>query len=288
VSRRPRRNRPPRLDLDPVAAFTDDPGALTTPVVSGTPSAPGAPEPRAKVPTVRRRVLEARIAGPHAHFGRDAVKASVRALVNGDRNARLGCDGLEGCSPDEVREALASTHGWDANAARAAIDPDCTVAAIEAAGLRIAEAGQAGARIAVATARPASLLGLSQYVASEAAALGARVLVSDRAAIEGAAGRELWWIGGVAVLTDGAALLASDGAGDDWLFAVGRPDLVIADRAFAGSALRAGCEVVAWADLDAPALALASARGRRILVVPLDERRPAAAYEVVEDALALS
>jgi len=111
--------------------------------------------------------------------------------------------------------------------------------------------------------------------------------VSDRAAIDGAAGRDLWWIGGVAVLTDGSALLASDGAADDWLFAVGRPDLVVGDRAYAGSALRAGCEVVAWADLDAPALSLAAARGRRILVVPLDERRPAASYEVVEDALDL-
>jgi hypothetical protein len=282
VSRRPRRNRPPRLDLDPVAAFTDD--ALG----SAAPAAPGAPaEPRAKAPTVRRRVLEARIAGPPTHFGRDAVRAAVRALVNGDRRAQLGCDGLEGCSPDEVREALASTHGWDPNGARAVIDPDRTVAAIEAAGVRIAEAAQAGARIAVATAHPASLLALAQFVASEAAALGARVLVSDRAAIDGMAGRELWWIGGVAVLTDGAALLASDGAGDDWLFAVGRPDLVVADRAYAGCALRAGCEVVAWADLDAPALALAAARGRRMLVVPLEERRPAAAYEVVEDALAM-
>ena len=274
MSRRPRRNRPPRLDVDPVATTFDPVAAATN-------------EPQAKAPTLRRRVVEARIAGPHAHFGRDAVRASIRSLVNGDRRARLGCDGLDGCSPDEVRDALASTHGWDPNAARAAIDPDSTLAAIEAAGLRIAEAAQAGARIAVATSRPASLLGLAQFVASEAAALGGRVLVSDRAAIDGAAGRDLWWIGGVAVLTDGSALLASDGAADDWLFAVGRPDLVVADRAYAGSALRAGCEVVAWVDLDAPALSLAAARGRRILVVPLDERRPAASYEVVEDALDL-
>jgi histidinol phosphate phosphatase hisN-like protein len=275
VSRRPRRNRPPRLDVDVAAAFTED---VVTADVAGRPG---------KVPTLRRRILEARIAGPHAHFGRDAVRASARALATGDRRAQLGCDGLDGCTLDEVRDALASTHGWDPNATRAAIDPDCTAAAIAAAGLRIAEASQAGARIAVATARPASLLGLAQFVAAEAAALGARVLVSDRAALDGPAGRELWWIGGVAVLTDGASLLASDGAGDDWLFAVGRPDLVVADRSYAGSALRAGCEVVAWVDLDAPALALAAARGRRILVVPLDERRPAAAYEVVEDALEL-
>jgi hypothetical protein len=279
MSRRPRRNRPPRLDVDAGAVFADGPVAAVSSTDLG--------EPRAKVPTLRRRVLDARVAGPHAHFGRDAVRASMRALVNGDRRAQLGCDGLDHCTPDEVRDALVATHGWDPNAARAAIDPDCTVAALRAAGVRIAEAAQAGARIAVATARPASLLGLAQFVASEAATLGARVLTSDRATIDGTAGRELWWIGGVAVLTDGSALLASDGAGDDWLFAVGRPDLVVADRAYAGAALCAGCDVVAWADLDAPALAVAAARGRRIQVVPLDERRPATAYEVVEDALAL-
>ena len=60
MSRRPRRNRPPRLDADPVAAFTHDPGVATP-----------SEDARAKVPTLRRRVVEARIAGPHSHFGRD-------------------------------------------------------------------------------------------------------------------------------------------------------------------------------------------------------------------------
>jgi hypothetical protein len=51
---------------------------------------------------------------------------------------------------------------WDPNAARAPIDPECTLAAIRGRpAIRIAEAAQAGARIAVATARPASLLGLA-------------------------------------------------------------------------------------------------------------------------------
>jgi excisionase family DNA binding protein len=85
-----------------------------------------------------------------------------------------------------------------------------------------------------------------------------------------------------AVLTDGTALLASDGAGDDWLFGWVDPTSWSPTAPTRVPALRAGCEVVAWADLDAPALSLAAARGRRVLVVPLDERRPAAAYEVVE------
>jgi hypothetical protein len=60
----------------------------------------------------------------------------------------------------------------------------------------------------------------------------------------------------------------------------------VADRGFAGAALRAGVEVIAWADLDAPALALAAARGRSVVVVPLDEQRPAPAYDAVAEVLA--
>ena len=165
---------------------------------------------------------------------------------------------------------------------RGAINPDCTLVGARAAADRIAAAKAAGARVALATTRPASLLELTQWIADDLAD-GATILESDRATIDGAPGREVWWVGGVAVITDGAALLAADGVtgADDWLFAVGRPDLVVADRGFAGSALRAGCEVIAWADLDAPALSLAAARGRPIVVVPVDEQRPSAAYAVL-------
>jgi len=209
-------------------------------------------------------------------------------VVNGSRAARLGCDGLDDCTRDEVEAALVKTHGWDPVAPRAAIDPDATLAALDAASARIRAAATAGARIAVATSRPASLLALAQWVAGEADRLGATLLTCDTASVDGPRRRELWWVGDVAVLTDGSSLLAHDAVpgGDDWLFAVGRPDLVIADRGFAGAALRAGVEVVAWADLDAPALSLAAARGRSVVLVPLDEQRPATAYDAVIAVLA--
>jgi hypothetical protein len=106
-----------------------------------------------------------------------------------------------------------------------------------------------------------------------------------------AAGRaavRIWWVGGVAVLTDGDALLADPGieAIDELLFTVPYPDLVIGDRGFAGGALRAGIEVVALADLDAIALGLAACRGLPVSVVPIHERRPASAYSVLEGMLA--
>lgn len=238
------------------------------------------------MPTVRRALLDARITGPHTRLSRDAVRHAVRAVVNGDPRARLGCDGLDGCTPDEVRDALIASHGWDPTESRAAIDPDCTLAGARTAAERIATAKAAGARVALATSRPASLLGLMQWIADDLSD-GATLLESDRASIDGSPGREVWWVGGVAVVTDGTALLGVDGVtgADDWLFAVGRPDLVVADRGFAGGALRAGCEVIAWVDLDSPALALAAARGRPVVVVPIDEQRPSAAYAALAHAV---
>jgi hypothetical protein len=262
VSRRPRRDRPPRLDDLPDPA--PDP-------------APGEPA----VATDRRRLVAARITGVHPDLGRAAVRAATRALVAGDPRARLGCDGLDGCDPAEVRAALVASHGDAADAPRAVIDPDATLAGLHAAAERLRAAVADKARVAVATSRPASLLGLARWAADTVRAGDATLLGGTTATIEGGGRRELWWTGGVAVVTDGQALLAHDGVpgGDDWLFAVGRPDLVVADRGFAGAALRAGVETLAWADLDAPALALAAARGRPVVLVPLAERRPAAAYE---------
>jgi hypothetical protein len=225
--------------------------------------------------------VAARITGVHPDLGRAAVRAATRALVAGDPRARLGCDGLDGCDPAEVRAALVASHGDAPDAPRAVIDPDATLAGLHAAAERLRAAVADKARVAVATSRPASLLGLARWAADTVRAGDATLLGGTTATIEGGGRRELWWTGGVAVVTDGQALLAHDGVpgGDDWLFAVGRPDLVVADRGFAGAALRAGVETIAWADLDAPALALAAARGRPVVLVPLAERRPAAAYE---------
>ncbi|MFA5882398.1 MAG: phosphatase [Acidimicrobiia bacterium] len=268
MSRRPRRNRPPRLDLP-------------SPSVP-RPGHSGPPSPEAAAAVARRALIDAHVTGSHHRLGRDAVRHAIRALTTGDRRALLGVD-LGACEVDEVRAALVKTHGWDPESPRATIDPDATVAALRVAAARIREAAAAGARVAVATTRPAPLLGLAQWVAGDAAERGASLLTSDAASVEGPGRRQLWWIGDVAVVTDGQSLLAHDAAvgGDDWLFAVGRPDLVVADRGFAGAAVRAGVETIAWADLDAPALSVAAARGRPILVVPLDEQRPASAYDAV-------
>ena len=150
-----------------------------------------------------------------------------------------------------------------------------------------------GGRIAFATTRPASLLPVYRRLVARAGAAGADVLHADETATFGPTSRRVRWVDKVAVLTDGAALLGDDSvdAAQEWLFTLARPELVVCDRTYAGVAVASGLEAVAFADLDAVALAVAAWQGRGVRVVPLDERRPPRAYtgllDLLEDLAAL-
>ena len=116
---------------------------------------------------------------------------------------------------------------------------------------------------------------------------GAVVLEAAQSSLIDGERWRLWWVDGVAVVTDGESLLAhnSAAAADELFFVLPTPDLVVADGWFAGRALAAGLEVVAFADLDAVALAVAAWRGMAVRVVPLDECRSPHAYAPLLEAL---
>jgi histidinol phosphate phosphatase hisN-like protein len=264
VSRRPRRLRPPLLDVPPAPARRP---------------APEAPRPR----TPREQLVAARVAGPHVHLSRESVLQHARALVRGEPRATLGLVEPGAVSLDDVRAAIVASHGFAFDTPRAFIDPDRTLAAAERAITRVLDVACAGGRVAFATGRPASLLAYYQQLARAAHRAGADVVALEQYGpfrASGRADRHLWWLDGVAVLTDGATLFADDGfeSADEWLFAVGRVDLAIADRGFAAAMLAAGVETVAHADLDEVALSVSAARGRPVHLVPLDETRPPKAY----------
>jgi hypothetical protein len=153
--------------------------------------------------------------------------------------------------------------------------------------LRVLEVARSNGRIAFATARPASLLPVHRRLAARAAAEGGDVLEAEETAGFGPGGRRVRWFDHVAVLTDGAALLADGSveATEEWLFTLPRPDLVVADHLYAGVAAACGMEVIAFADLDAVALAVAAWQGRAVRVVPLDDRRAPPAYAPLLDHL---
>jgi histidinol phosphate phosphatase hisN-like protein len=264
MTRRPRRDLPPHLS-DP------------------TPSpARGARRHRDASPS--RRLLDSGVCGPHLRLGRDEVFAAARRLA-GDAQA-LHLDG-DGITAEEVRDAVAAAAG-SVNGSRVAIDPDRVLAAATRAGTRLGAVAAAGGRIAFATAQPASLLPLYGALARASRAAGGCVLAVDHSGPY-ASGRSLWWHDGVAVAVaaDGDQLCVEthDAAGDEWLFAVGRPAVAVADGVFAVAAIGAGLDTIAFADLDAPAPALAASRGRPVDVVTVGGHRPPGAYDPVRDAL---
>ena len=142
---------------------------------------------------------------------------------------------------------------------------------------------RSGARIAFATAQPASLLGVHAALARLARAAGGTIDDAEDTGplrVDGRTGRFLRWIDGVAVVTDGSSLLATSGAdaAEEWMFLVGRPSLVVADGPFAAAAVDAGVEVVAFAGLDRVDLAIPAVRSRALqnngcLVVPAHSGR---------------
>jgi hypothetical protein len=229
--------------------------------------------------------VAAHVAGPHARLGRSEVVAAVGRLVAGHPDATFGLE-LGRITRDEAWAAVDAGWGYRGEQARAQIQPECTLRGVDDAAARLRAVAAAGGRVALATGRPASLLGVYRALAAHLADAGADVLAFE-AFGPYAARRSIWWCDRVGVVTDGEGILADDGvaAGEEWLFAVGRPDLVVADRGFAAAALAAGHETVVFADLDAAVFGVAAHRGLPVRLVPVDERRPPEAYAPIVAAL---
>jgi hypothetical protein len=269
MTRRPRRNRPPRLDDLPTFSAA---------------APPAEPTP----PTLGRLLAERRVTGPHARLGRAEISSVVGRVAAGHPDATFGLD-LGRITREEAETALATVWGAHGDAARMTIDPDRTTVAAARAGARLAAVAEDRGRVALATGRPASLLSCYGAIADALDDAGARV--ADLGAFGPFHGaRSLWWVDGVAVVTDSDSLLADDGltAGDEWLFSVGRPDLLVCDRGFAAAGIAAGIETIALADLDAVVLGVAERRERPVRVIPIDEQRPPGAYDPLVEGLTAS
>jgi hypothetical protein len=257
------KNRPPRLE--PAGSITPD-----------------APPPTREARLERAKVAGAGGSGP----GPTELRRLLEGLTANDRRALGELAPLRDLDADEAWSAVTATYGATPRAA--AIDAARTLAAARTAAARIRAVGAGGGRIAVATARPASLLTLQIAWARLAAVAGAEVVdLADFGPIrsDGRTPRWLRWIGTVSVVTDGRALYeATHGeAAREWMFAVPRPALVVADGPFAEVAWEHGIEVVALAGLDRPGLAVATARERRGIVVPMRTDRPARSYRPIEE-----
>jgi histidinol phosphate phosphatase hisN-like protein len=240
-------------------------------------------------PTPEARLEQAKVAGAGGSGpGPTELRRLLERMAVNDRRSLGELGPMPGLSTDEAWVAVTATYG--ATPTAATIDVARTLDATRRAAARIVEVGKAGARIAVATTRPASLLTVHMAWARLASAVGANVVdLADFGPIraDGRTPRWLRWIGSVAVVSDGRALCdTADGeAGREWMFAVPRPSLVVADGPFAEVAWEAGIEVIALAGLDRPGLAVAAARAGRALVVPMRTDRAARGYAPIEELI---
>ena len=230
----------------------------------------------------------------------------MRRVVAGTPEALLGMERFSDLTDGVVEATARHIWGWGARDASAWTDPHCTIAGMRAGVVRILDVAKRGGVIAFATGRPASLLPLYADLARLAASQGAEIfgdldfdapengsaeyaspdslrLASTTFSAGGRPRARLVWQNGVAMIADGGDLIADTSlrAADVLFSASEPPDLVVADRGFAGTAIEHGCEVVAFADLDAIALGVAAARGLPVTIVPIQEQQPPRNYRVM-------
>lgn len=226
---------------------------------------------------------------------RENVVRNAEKLAAGDPDKFLGL-GPPDAGVEEILAAVARYCGCSADPADregpGVIDPDRTLDALESVGRRLAAAARRGERVLLATGHPTGLLGMYVRVADALDAAGAKILTpaEDIQAKDllRMRGRKVRAMDGVSVLSDGADLLHTHDANPMLrvLEVLGSPPgLVLADHGWAGAAIVRGIEVVAFNDVNDPALWLALARGARASVVPVDDNVPPARYRPLTEVL---
>ncbi|OPC82348.1 phosphatase [Embleya scabrispora] len=175
------------------------------------------------------------------------------------------------------------------------IDPDLTVAALDAYADRIALAAERRERVIVATGHPNGLGDWYRTLARVLREAGCTLLRPAAGwsyrtpTAEGGQGRAIRYRDDVAMVVDDAgdfrhthsargirAMLAELAAGSEPL-----PDLLIGDHGWAGGAGQAGVAAIGLADCNDPALFVAAEEGRVEVVVPLDDNVAPHLYEPV-------
>lgn len=236
--------------------------------------------------SLRAHLLATRIAGDVDTPREDNLRNMAR-MAEGRYGYDFGLLPARSYTRDEVLEVMVRLCGVQADPTYEhgpdTIDVDLTLAALDRHRDRLALAAERRERVLLATGHPTGLLAVHIEVARALRRAGATVVVADppwewpwdgASTWERGRPRHVRAIGGVHVLASGGELLHTHFA-EPMRAVLGAietpPDLVFADHGWAGAALTAGHEVLAYADCNDPALFVAEAEGGSIVTVPLDD-----------------
>ena len=250
---------------------------------------------------LRAHLLAARLAGPVA-TSREEILRSYRMFAERDPQYLIGLDPEGSWTPGELLTLMAERCGVSPDpgyrSGQDVIDPDRTVAALDAFAERLARAAMGRVPVLFGTGHPEGLLGFYANLASALSAAGCRVLTPaygrcvDIVTRFGLRTYTLDYVQGVAVVRSAGAradgrrtgvhthsplpvrmALAAAAAGNGPL-----PALVIGDHGWVCGAGQLGVEAMGLADADDPAVFVGEAEGRVSVAVPVDDAVRSAYY----------
>jgi hypothetical protein len=247
-----------------------------------------------RVGALRAHLLAARLAGPVATLREKSLR-SYRLFAAGDPRATLGLDPERSWTEPDLLRLMADRCGVSPDprhtSGQDVIDPDRTIAALDAFARRLKRAALCREPILLGTGHPHRLHGFYAELARALSAAGCPVLIPshgrriDMPTRIGVRRHNLWYVGGVGVVrasepsapgsTSAAhthsplpVRVALDGAAGRG----GRlPELVVGDHGWVCGAGQLGVEAIGLADSDDPAVFVAEAEGMVSVAVPLDD-----------------
>ncbi|WP_455352285.1 phosphatase [Streptomyces sp. SYSU K217416] len=243
---------------------------------------------------LRAHLLAARLAGPVATSREESLR-SYRLFAARDPRVLLGLDPEWAWGERDVMALMADKCGVSADPAHVSgpdvIDPERTLAALDAFGERLREVAARRAPVLLGTGHPHRLLGFYAALADALSAAGCAVLTPaqgcsvDITTRFGVRTYNLDYVQGVALVREPGARRAGSETGAHTHsplpvraalagLAEGRgplPELVVGDHGWVCGAGQLGIEAIGLADTDDPALFVGEAEGRVSVAVPLDD-----------------
>jgi hypothetical protein len=236
---------------------------------------------------LRDHLVGSRIAGAVA-TPREANLRSYRNFASAGTYHRFGLTSPRPWTAEEVLEVMVRRCGVDPDPEHLAgpdtIDPDRTLAALDAAAECLAQIVAARGSVLLATGHPSGVLQVQLGLAAALRAAGCPLLTpaagwkyEERRRGEDEI-REIRWVGDVAMVSNHGELNHTHSARPMQgilaeLAQTGQapPDLVVADHGWAGAGAEAGIPVIGFADCNDPALFVGQEDGKVAVVVPLDD-----------------
>ena len=243
--------------------------------------------PELNLSPVKDALIAAGITGPHQSHSRHNNISKIKAMLEGDPDGSFGLSGLDRYSAFEVLGFLAELtscspdledlEGFDT------IDPAKTVEGIVAAAERLSSEAARGSLLLIATGHPTGMLEHHMRVADAYRKAGGKLLLLREEERFRLAGKEaeVRYNGGVGCLADWGQLKHTHSSAAMEMLLEGEPwpDIVFADHGFAGAAIERGIPTIAVMDINDPALAVAWAEKRDVVIVPMDDNRAPRLYE---------